>query len=111
MQTLKCLEEVLHQKEQALIQYMNACVKHRTTRIPKQRHFCRFGKAEEKHITVILDQVATFSEDADMLDKCPDIVYVSQHSIKFNRVGLPLHTITIFSYMQFVKCRIRAIKQ
>ncbi len=84
MQTLKCLEEVLHQKEQALIQYiryMREAQDHQDTQTAAL--FADLAKAEEKHITVIRDQVATFSEDADMLDKYQDInQYVSQHSDK-----------------------------
>ena len=79
MQTLKLLEDVMRQKEQALIQYINCIGKPKTVRILTQRLFADLAKAEEKHITVIRDQVANFSKSTN-LDKYQSInQYTSQH--------------------------------
>lgn len=64
MQTLHYLEDALQQKEQALIQYiryMREAQDNQDTEIAAL--FADLAKAEEKHITVIRDQVADLAGD------------------------------------------------
>jgi len=81
MQILNHLQEALHQKEQALVQYVRYM---REAQDGGQQEmaslFADLAKAEEKHITVIRDQVAHLSGDRNMLNKYQDInQYNSQH--------------------------------
>ncbi|AEG58828.1 hypothetical protein [Desulforamulus ruminis] len=82
MHTLSHLTEALHQKEQALIQYV------RYMREAQDSHnenmaalFADLAKAEEKHIAVIRDQVAKSSAQTDLLNQYEEVnQYNSQHS-------------------------------
>lgn len=70
MQTLHYLEDTLHQKEQALIQYiryMREAQDSQNTELAAL--FGDLAKAEEKHITVIRDQVANLSGNYNMLNQ------------------------------------------
>jgi rubrerythrin len=82
MHTLKFLEDALQQKEQALVQYiryMREAQDSQNTEIAAL--FADLAKAEEKHITVIRDQVANLSGNIDMLNKYQTVnQYSSQHS-------------------------------
>ncbi len=82
MHTLKYLEDALQQKEQALVQYikyMREAQDSQNTEIANL--FADLAKAEEKHITVIRDQVANLSGNIDMLNKYQTVnQYSSQHS-------------------------------
>ena len=60
MQTLKLLEDVMRQKEQALIQYISTWEAQDSQDTDSAALFADLAKAEEKHITVIRDQVANF---------------------------------------------------
>jgi rubrerythrin len=79
--TLKYLEDALQQKEQALIKYIRFMREAQDTQNTKMAAlFADLAKAEEKHITVIRDQVANLSGKVDMLDKYQAInQYSSQH--------------------------------
>lgn len=81
MHTLSHLEEALRQKEQALIQYVRYMREAQDSENGKMAAlFADLAKAEEKHIAVIRDQVARFSEDRD-LDRYQQVnQYNSQHS-------------------------------
>jgi len=72
----------LHQKEQALIQYVRYMREAQDSGNQQMASlFADLAKAEEKHITVIRDQVANISGDKDMLNKYQDVnQYNSQHS-------------------------------
>ncbi|ATW23488.1 hypothetical protein [Candidatus Formimonas warabiya] len=70
MGTLSLLQEVLDQKEQALIQYV------RYMRISQDSGnqesallFANLAKAEEKHIAVIRNQMINMSGNDDLLNK------------------------------------------
>lgn len=64
MQTLKLLEDAMHQKEQALIQYIRYMREAQDSQDNEAAAlFADLAKAEEKHITVIRDQVATLSSN------------------------------------------------
>lgn len=75
------LEEALQQKEQALIQYvryMREAQDSQNTEIAAL--FADLAKAEEKHITVIRDQVAHLSGNGGPLNDYEDInQYSAQH--------------------------------
>jgi rubrerythrin len=79
--TLKYLEDALQQKEQALIKYIRFMREAQDTQNTEMAAlFADLAKAEEKHITVIRDQVANLSGKVDMLDKYQAInQYSSQH--------------------------------
>ncbi|MGI6486623.1 MAG: hypothetical protein GX759_03215 [Thermoanaerobacterales bacterium] len=81
MSTLKYLEDALQQKEQALIKYIRFMREAQDTQNTEMAAlFADLAKAEEKHITVIRDQVANLSGKVDMLDKYQAInQYSSQH--------------------------------
>lgn len=72
----------MHQKEQALIQYVRYMREAQDSGNQQMASlFADLAKAEEKHITVIRDQVANISGDKDMLNKYQDVnQYNSQHS-------------------------------
>jgi bacterioferritin (cytochrome b1) len=82
MHTLSHLQEALHQKEQALIQYV------RYMREAQDSHnsemaalFADLAKAEEKHIAVIRDQVVNLSGSTGSLNKYEQVnQYNSQTS-------------------------------
>jgi len=81
MQTLKLLEDAMHQKEQALIQYIRYM---REAQDMQDTHaaalFADLAKAEEKHITVIRDQVAKASANMASLNKYQQAnEYTAQH--------------------------------
>lgn len=67
MHTLNYLEEALHQKEQALIQYIKYMREAQDSQNQEAAAlFADLAKAEEKHITVIRNQVAGLSGAVDM---------------------------------------------
>lgn len=69
MHTLNYLEEALHQKEQALIQYVKYMREAQDSQNQEAAAlFADLAKAEEKHITVIRNQVAGLSGTADMFE-------------------------------------------
>ncbi len=82
MHTLSHLQESLHQKEQALVQY----VKYMREAQDNQNGdmaalYADLAKAEEKHIAVIRDQVAQNAKGAEALNKYQQMnQYNSQHS-------------------------------
>lgn len=82
MHTLSHLQEALHQKEQALVQY----VRYMREAQDSQNEdiaalYADLAKAEEKHIAVIRDQVARCAKGADALNKYQEMnQYNSQHS-------------------------------
>jgi rubrerythrin len=81
MQTLKLLEDAMHQKEQALIQYIRYM---REAQDRQDTHtaalFADLAKAEEKHITVIRNQVAKSSGNMNSLNKYQQTnEYTAQH--------------------------------
>ena len=64
MHTLSHLEEALRQKEQALVQYVRYMRESQDSQNSDMAAlFADLAKAEEKHIAVIRDQVAKFSDD------------------------------------------------
>lgn len=79
--TVSHLREALNQKEQALIQY----VRYMRESEDSENHdiaalFADLAKAEEKHITVIRNQLAKYA-DKNLLNKYESInEYNSQHS-------------------------------
>lgn len=79
--TVSHLQEALHQKEQALIQYVRYMREAQDSENqPMAALFADLAKAEEKHIAVIRNQVATAS-DEELLNKYESInEYNSQHS-------------------------------
>ncbi|MEW6697746.1 MAG: hypothetical protein ACOY35_13495 [Bacillota bacterium] len=81
MHTLSHLQEALHQKEQALIQYVRYMREAQDSEKQDMAAlFADLAKAEEKHIAVIRDQVAK-SSDQDLLNKYERVnEYNSQHS-------------------------------
>ncbi|MFO8060193.1 MAG: hypothetical protein R6U70_06020 [Bacillota bacterium] len=63
MHTLNHLEEALRQKEQALIQYVRYMRESQDRQDEEMAAlFADLAKAEEKHIVVIRDQVARYSD-------------------------------------------------
>lgn len=82
MHTLSHLQEALHQKEQALVQYVRYMRESQDSQNPDiAALFADLAKAEEKHIAVIRDQVVKLSGGMDMLNKYQDVnQYNSQHS-------------------------------
>lgn len=82
MHTLGHLQEALHQKEQALIQYVRYMREAQDSQNQDMAAlFADLAKAEEKHIAVIRDQVANLSGNLDSLNKYEDVnQYNSQHS-------------------------------
>jgi len=81
MKTLKLLEDAMHQKEQALIQYIRYMREAQDSQDTEAAAlFADLAKAEEKHITVIRDQVANFSNKTDKLNKYQETnQYIAQH--------------------------------
>ena len=82
MQIINYLEEALHQKEQSLIQYIRYMREAQDSQNTEMAAlFADLAKAEEKHITVIRDQVSNLSGRDDMLNNYQDInQYTAQHS-------------------------------
>ncbi len=80
--TLNHLQEALHQKEQALIQYVRYMREAQDGGHQQMAAlFADLAKAEEKHIAVIRDQVANLPDDQDVLNKYQDVnQYNSQHA-------------------------------
>lgn len=79
MHTLTHLQEALHQKEQALLQYVRYMREAQDSN--NQETAADLAKAEEKHIAVIRDQVFKYSGDKEMLNKYEKLnQYNSQHS-------------------------------
>lgn len=73
MNTLSSLQESLDQKEQALIQYVRYMREAEDSQNESMAAlFGDLAKAEEKHITVIRDQIANLSGGQDMLNKYQD---------------------------------------
>lgn len=69
MHTLNFLEEALRQKEQALIQYVKYMREAQDSQNGEAAAlFADLAKAEEKHITIIRNQVAGLSATADTFD-------------------------------------------
>ncbi|MDQ7794509.1 MAG: hypothetical protein RDU89_08880 [bacterium] len=81
MHTLSHLEEALRQKEQALIQYIRYMRESQDSENEEMAAlFADLAKAEEKHIAVIRDQVAKYSND-ELLNRYQQVnQYNSQHS-------------------------------
>ena len=79
--TLSHLEEALRQKEQALIQYVRYMRESQDSENEDVAAlFADLAKAEEKHIAVIRDQVARYS-DNQLLNTYQQVnQYSSQHS-------------------------------
>ncbi len=82
MHTLAHLQEALHQKEQALIQYVRYMREAQDSENQAMAAlFSDLAKAEEKHIAVIRDQVVNLSGSADQLNKYEGVnQYNSQYS-------------------------------
>ena len=82
METLSHLETALQQKEQALIQYVRYMREAQDSQNPTMAAvFSDLAKAEEKHITVIRDQVNNLSPDKKALNVYQDVSqYQTQHS-------------------------------
>jgi len=82
MHTLSHLEEALRQKEQALIlyvRYMRECQDSQNDEMAAL--FSDLAKAEEKHIAVVRDQVAKYSEN-ELLNTHQQLnQHNSQHSM------------------------------
>ena len=81
MHTIKYLQEALNQKEQALIQYVRYMREAQDSQNEEMAAlFADLAKAEEKHITVIRDQVSGLSGNQDMLNIYQDNnQYNAQH--------------------------------
>ncbi len=81
MHTLSHLEEALRQKEQALIQYIRYMRESQDSQNEDMAAlFADLAKAEEKHIAVIRDQVARYS-DHELLNTYQQVnQHSSQHS-------------------------------
>jgi len=80
MHTLSHLERALHQKEQALIQYVRCMREAQDNQDSKSAAlFADLAKAEEKHIAVVRDQVAKRS-DHHLLNTYQQ---VNQHSSQY----------------------------
>lgn len=82
MHTVSHLQEALHQKEQALIQYIRYMREAQDSGNQEMAAlFADLAKAEEKHIAVIRDQVAKNSGEMELLNKYEQVnQYNSQHS-------------------------------
>jgi rubrerythrin len=82
MHILSQLQEAMHQKEQALIQYVRYMREAQdNSNDDIAALYADLAKAEEKHIAVIRDQVAHLSNNAEALNKYQQInQYNSQHS-------------------------------
>ncbi|HOO13155.1 MAG TPA: ferritin family protein [Bacillota bacterium] len=82
MHTLSHLQEALHQKEQALVQYVRYMREAQDSQNEEiAALYADLAKAEEKHIAVIRDQVAQLSNGMDTLNKYQQVnQYSSQHS-------------------------------
>ncbi len=82
MHTLSHLQEALHQKEQALVQYVRYMREAQDSQNEDMAAlYADLAKAEEKHIAVIRDQVARCAKGQDTLNKYQQInQYNSQHS-------------------------------
>lgn len=82
MHTLSHLKHALQQKEQALIQYVRYMREAQDSQNPTMAAvFSDLAKAEEKHITVIRDQVNNLSPDERALNPYQEVSqYQSQHS-------------------------------
>jgi len=82
MHTLSHLQEALHQKEQALIQYIRYMREAQDSQNTEMAAlFADLAKAEEKHIAVIRDQVVNLSGNTEALNKYEQInQYNSQNS-------------------------------
>ncbi|NLZ90850.1 MAG: hypothetical protein GX918_02895 [Clostridiales bacterium] len=82
MHTLSHLQEALHQKEQALVQYVRYMREAQDSQNEEiAALYADLAKAEEKHIAVIRDQVAQLSSGMDTLNKYQQVnQYSSQHS-------------------------------
>jgi rubrerythrin len=89
LHTLSHLQEALNQKEQALIQYIRYMREAEDSGNQQIAGlFADLAKAEEKHITVIRDQLAEFSGSRDVLNKYQEInQYNSQHSTYRDTLG------------------------
>lgn len=81
MHTLSHLEEALRQKEQALIQYVRYMRESQDSQNDAAAAlFADLAKAEEKHIAVIRDQVARYSDNQLLNTYQQANQYNSQHS-------------------------------
>jgi len=82
MHTLSHLQESLHQKEQALIQYIRYMRESQDSNNNEMAAlFADLAKAEEKHIAVIRDQVGKLSGGMELLNKYEQVnQYNSQTS-------------------------------
>lgn len=82
MHTESHLLEALHQKEQALIQYVRYMREAQDSENTAMAAlFADLAKAEEKHIAVIRDQVVQISGNSDILNKYEAVnQYNSQNS-------------------------------
>lgn len=82
MHTLSHLQEALNQKEQSLIQYIKYMREAQDSQnIDMAALFADLAKAEEKHITVIRDQIVQLNGDDELLTKYQRInEYNSQHA-------------------------------
>ena len=82
MHTLSHLQEALHQKEQALVQYVRYMREAQDSQNEEiAALYADLAKAEEKHIAVIRDQVAKLSNGMSTLNKYQQVnQYSSQHS-------------------------------
>lgn len=82
MHTVSHLQEALHQKEQALIQYIRYMREAQDSNNNEMAAlFADLAKAEEKHIAVIRDQVVNLSDEMDLLNKYEQVnQYNSQTS-------------------------------
>jgi rubrerythrin len=82
MHTLSHLQEALHQKEQALLQYVRYMREAQDSQNEEiAALYADLAKAEEKHIAVIRDQVVQHSNGMEALNKYQQVnQYSSQHS-------------------------------
>lgn len=82
MHTLSHLQEALNQKEQSLIQYVRYMREAQDSENQEiAALFADLAKAEEKHITVIRDQIVQMSEGDELLNKYQRInEYNSRHA-------------------------------
>lgn len=81
MNTIDMLQDALNQKEQALINYIRYMREAQDGQDSEMAAlFADLAKAEEKHITVIRDQVANFSGDKNMLNAYQENnQFIAQH--------------------------------
>ncbi len=82
MHTISQLQEALHQKEQALLQYVRYMREAQDSQNEEiAALYADLAKAEEKHIAVIRDQVTQYSGGTETLNKYQQVnQYNSQHS-------------------------------